>query len=84
VQNINGQVRIMIDGQLVDLSGAGKVVHPPRPNLLWTRATRAVALLESLGTPEARGILETVAGGEADAPPTQEARAALKRLKEAK
>jgi hypothetical protein len=40
-----------------------------------------VALLENVDTPEARALLEKLAGGEAEAPPTQEAKAALGRLK---
>jgi RNA polymerase sigma factor (sigma-70 family) len=57
---------------------------PPGPSGAWLRAVRAIALLESIGTPEARAILETLAAGEAEALPTQEARAALQRLGNAK
>jgi RNA polymerase sigma factor (sigma-70 family) len=53
---------------------------PTGPSGAWLRAVRAVALLESIGTPEARAILETLATGEVEALPTQEARAALERL----
>jgi hypothetical protein len=44
------------------------------------RAVRAVALLESLGTPAARAVLEELAGGVAGARLAREARAARERL----
>jgi hypothetical protein len=54
---------------------------PPRPNLGWARATRSVALLEHLATAEARLLLQSVAAGEAEAPPTKAAKDALERQK---
>jgi hypothetical protein len=42
---------------------------------------RAVTLLEHFGTPEARAIIEAIAGGESDALPTIAAKEALERLK---
>jgi RNA polymerase sigma factor (sigma-70 family) len=63
---------------------SGPPAPPPGPSGAWLRAVRAVALLESIGTAEARSILESLAAGEADALPTQEARAALERLSGAK
>jgi hypothetical protein len=47
----------------------------------WARATRAVAVLEFIGTPSARGVLEQMAGGDPHAAPTQAARLARDRLK---
>jgi len=44
------------------------------------RAWRAVEVLEKIGTPEARQLLETIAQGAPEARQTQEAGAALKRL----
>jgi WD40 repeat protein len=44
------------------------------------RLVRAVEVLERLGTPEARRVLETLAGGAPGALPTREARAVLDRL----
>jgi RNA polymerase sigma factor (sigma-70 family) len=44
------------------------------------RACRAVAVLEDIGTPEARKVLQTLAKGAAEARLTQEAKAALARL----
>ena len=49
------------------------------PELL--RGVRAVEVLESLGTPEARQVLQTLAKGAAEARLTREANAALKRGK---
>lgn len=46
------------------------------------RAVRAIAVLESFGTADARQILEVLARGRAKALPTQEAEAALDRLTE--
>jgi hypothetical protein len=48
--------------------------------MTWVRAVRAIALLEHIGTSEARAILERLASGEAEALPTEQARAALARL----
>jgi hypothetical protein len=50
----------------------------PVPALV--RPLRAVELLERLATPEARRLLETLAGGQPDDRLTAEARAALRRL----
>ncbi len=84
ITNINGQIRIVIDGQVFDLNNLtppAPAPPPPGPPAGWVRAVRAVNLLEHMGTPEARQILETIAAGEADALPTVAARAALERLK---
>ncbi len=49
-----------------------------RPELL--RALRAVAVLEDIGTPAARRVLERLAGGAAESRLTREAKASLHRL----
>jgi hypothetical protein len=49
-----------------------------RPETL--RGLRAVEILERLGTPEARQVLEVIAGGAAEALLTQDSRATLARL----
>jgi hypothetical protein len=46
----------------------------------WTRAVRAVALLEHIGTPAAEAVLKDLAKGHADAQPTKAAKEALGRL----
>jgi hypothetical protein len=48
------------------------------PELL--RGLRAVQVLEQVGTPEARDLLRTLAGGVPEARLTQEAKASLQRL----
>jgi hypothetical protein len=50
------------------------------PSPQWVRAKRAVAVLEHIGTAEAREVLKGLADGEPEALPTKEARAALERL----
>jgi hypothetical protein len=52
-------------------------VLPPGDAL---RGVRAALALERIGTAGAREVLEKLASGDADAPPTQEARDVLKRL----
>jgi WD40 repeat protein len=51
--------------------------NPPPERL---RTLRSVELLEHLGTPEARALLQDLASGEPEAPLTRQARAALRRL----
>ena len=46
------------------------------------RRLRAIAVLEKLGTPEARRVLERLASGFEGARETRDARAALRRLKD--
>jgi hypothetical protein len=55
-------------------------MRAPGPAPALVRALRAVELLERLGTPEARRLLETLAGGQPGARLTAESRAALRRL----
>ena len=82
ISNINGQIQIMIDGQPIDFAKmATPPTPPPGPPQAWIRASRAVTLLEHLGTPEAQAILQALASGESDALPTVAAREALERMK---
>lgn len=50
------------------------------PKKKWTRALRAIVLLEHIGTADAVAILKDMATGHPDAQPTKVARDALKRL----
>jgi hypothetical protein len=52
------------------------------PKKKWTRAVRAITLLEFIGTPDAAAVLREMATGHPDAQPTKEAKAALERLAE--
>jgi hypothetical protein len=80
VKNANGQITIIIDGKMLDLNSV--VPKPlPCPPAGWVRAARAAAILEHLGTTDARRVLESLATGEPDAPPTKAAKAALERMK---
>ncbi len=63
--------------RLSDLLDALKVTGP-RPEML--RPTRALELLERIGTAEAKEVLADLAKGDPDAPLTREASATLKRL----
>ena len=49
--------------------------------LSWVRATRAVVILEQIGSAEAEKVLEQMADGHPDAFPTKAAKESLKRLK---
>lgn len=51
-----------------------------RTHKKWIRAVRAIAVLEHIATPDARALLEAMAGGHPDAQPTRAAREALARL----
>jgi WD40 repeat protein len=53
-------------------------IPPPAPEL---RAVRAVEVLERIGSPEARRLLEALGDGATEARQTEEARAALRRLR---
>ncbi len=46
----------------------------------WTRAARAIMLLESFGTPDATALIKEMATGHPDAQPTRVARETLERL----
>jgi hypothetical protein len=63
--------------RLRELLDATVAVMPP-PEML--RPTRALEILERLGTPEARRLLQTLAGGNPNARLTTDAAAALRRL----
>jgi hypothetical protein len=67
------EVRRRVDGLIKKLEG-------PLSSAEELRTLRALEVLERLGTPEARTVLQTLAEGAPDARQTREARAALERL----
>jgi hypothetical protein len=50
------------------------------PKASWTRAIRAIVLLEHIGTPDAIAIIKDLSTGNVDAQPTKEANTALENL----
>jgi RNA polymerase sigma factor (sigma-70 family) len=52
--------------------------HVRRPT--WTQLTRAVVILEHIGTPDALALLKEIAAGHPDAHPTQTAKEAVEKL----
>ncbi len=66
------EVKRRVEDLLQKMSGVG-------PGENWTRLSRAIEVLERIGTPRALDLLRKIAEG-GPAPPTTEARATLKRL----
>ena len=79
IRNVNGNVPVWINGKQLDLTP--RLIEKRGPSPLWLRVVRAAVILEHIGTPEARKVLETLAAGESDALPTRAAAEALERLK---
>jgi hypothetical protein len=52
--------------------------QPPSPK--WLRTVRVLQVLETIGTPKAKQILEGLARGASEARLTEEAQASLQRL----
>ncbi len=82
VGNVNGRVTILIDGKVIDTTPKLVEKLPPPPT--WTRAGRAIGILEFLGTPDAVKLLEALSLGEDTAAPTKQAQDALARLRRKK
>lgn len=79
VSIMNG--RVFINGQEVTPNAKPVVIEKPGTPAAWVRAGRGIGVLEHLGTPEAVALLEKIALGEDNAPPTKQAQDALARLK---
>lgn len=78
IQMVGGVRRVIVNG--VPVEGPGNVGPVAiGPSAYWVRAERAIAILEDIGTPEAKAIVEELARGEPDALPTEKAKAALER-----
>ena len=60
--------------------GPGRALAAGNPKKKWTRAVRAIVLLEHIGTPDAVAVLKELATGHADAQPTKAAKEAVARL----
>ncbi len=71
---VNLEMRKRLEALLQKLDGP--LTHPET-----LRAVRVVEVLESLGTPAARSLLETLSKGDAGARATREAKASLERLR---
>jgi WD40 repeat protein len=71
--NPSAEVRRRVESSLAKLEA-------PVPGDDRLRAVRGVEVLEHIGTPEARAILQSVSGGSGECLRTREARAALQRL----
>jgi RNA polymerase sigma factor (sigma-70 family) len=82
IRNVNGKqmIRKIVNGVVVDDDANAAPLAPLGPSPLWLRAVRVAALLEVIGTPEARQVLENLGKGEAEALPTKAAKEALDRL----
>ncbi len=63
-----------------DAAIAVDLVGTVGPKASWVRATRAVVVLEFVGTPEARALLAVMATGHPDAAPTKAAKRAVERI----
>lgn len=82
VRSGGGKIDIVIDGKPLELTP--KVIEKLPPPPTWVRAGRVIGVLEFVGTPDAVKVLEAVALGEDNAPPTKQAQDALARLKRTK
>lgn len=82
VSSGNGKINIMIDGKPLELTP--KIIEKLPPPPTWVRAGRVIGVLEFVGTPDAVKLLEALALGEDNAPPTKQAQDALARLKRKK
>jgi hypothetical protein len=82
IRTVNGVTTVFINGQPIDTTP--KVITKLGPLQTWVRASRAIGILEHIGTPEAVKLLESLSLGEDNALPTKQAQEALARLKRSK
>ena len=82
IRTVNGVTTVFINGKPIDTTP--KLVTKLDPLQSWVRANRAIAILEHIGTAEAKQLLEAISLGEDTAAPTVQAQDALARLKRQK
>jgi hypothetical protein len=82
IRSVNGVTQIFVNGKPIDTTPKVIVKLEPLPS--WKRASRAIGVLEHIGTPEAIKVLEELCLGEDTATPTKQATDALARLKRKK
>jgi hypothetical protein len=76
----DGQNFVIGNGSIWAEKDVAKLCGPWNDKAPWTRAIRAIVLLEHINTPEAVAILKDMSAGHPDAQPTKQANTALENL----